>query len=464
MKLGYDLNIEQQQKLVMTPELIQAIKILQFNNQELDSYVKEQILTNPILESAPAERETEKEKTREDAIAEYLQEYGKNGSRKDTSYSSGDYDNDDEGNSFEKYVASGVSLQEHLMFQLQFVTKCKKARRIGKYIIESLDDNGYMTLSVEEVSKLIGEPLEKVNDILEIIQNFDPIGVCAINLADCLKRQLEQKGLLSYEAEMILDSYIEEIAANKLGLIGKKLGITTTQVQEIRDLIRTLDPRPGLQFCANIEPNYITPDILVTKDESGEYIVTTNDSSVPKLMVSSYYEKLLKESKNDTQLTEYLSDRMESAVWVMRSIEQRKQTILNVAKAIIKYQEGFLEEGKKALKTMTLKEIAEELEIHESTVSRSINGKYMQCSRGVFELKYFFSAGVSSSDGEGGISSNSIKSHIRELVDGEEPKSPLSDQKLVELLKERKIEISRRTIAKYRDEMGIPSSSKRKRY
>ncbi|MEG2521325.1 MAG: RNA polymerase factor sigma-54 [Anaerovoracaceae bacterium] len=459
MKLGYDLTISQEQKLVMTPELIQAIKILQYNTQELNSYVQEQLLSNPVLESTTGEDSDSSKK--DDALAEYLEDYGYGKGNKDSNYDGSSYDGSDEDNSYEKYVAAGVSLQEHLSFQLQFAIKDKGLRRVGKFIIESLDDNGYMTLSISDVSKLLKVKEDVVGDVVEVIQNFDPIGICATSLADCLKRQMEQRGILSYEAETVLDNYMDQLAENKLTAIAKKLNITVMQVQEIRDEIKKLEPRPGLQFAPKSETRYIVPDIIV-KEINGEYVVISNDNSMPRLMVSSYYEKLLKQEKTDTQLIEYLTERVDSAVWLMRSIEQRKQTILNVAKTIVKKQQEFFKNGEKFLKTMTLKDVSEELEIHESTVSRTINGKYLDCHRGMFELKYFFSAGVQS-QGEN-ISSKSVKSHIKDLVDSEDPKSPLSDQKIVNILVERGMDISRRTVAKYRDELNIPSSSKRKRY
>ena len=460
MNLTYDLTIEQQQKLIMTPELIQAIKILQYNRQELDSYINDQILTNPVLENS--ESQISKEELRRERLLDYIKDYGKNGNSKDENYS-GHRTTEGNVDSYEKYIATGVSLQEHLLFQLQFAVKGKTAYEIAEFIIEGIDDNGYMTSTIPEIAETFSVGIECVTDLVEVVQNFDPIGVCAINLGDCLKRQLEQKGLLCYTAEHILENYIEEIAANKLSFVAKELGVSVGKVQEVRDLIKTLDPKPGLEFAKELEGNYVVPDIIVTVEE-GEYIVTHKEGKESRLMISSYYEKLFKASKDDPSLNEYLSKKIDSALWVMKSIEQRKQTILNVGNAIVDFQKDFFEQGEKHLKTMTLKEIAEKIEVHESTVSRAINGKYLQCDRGVFELRYFFSAGVSAGDGEGGIASKSIKMHIRELVHSENHESPLSDQKLVGLLKERDIDISRRTIAKYRDEMGIPSSSKRKRY
>ena len=228
-------------------------------------------------------------------------------------------------------------------------------------------------------------------------------------------------------------------------------------------MIKSLEPKPGRQFASQTDTRYIVPDVLVERVDD-DYVVTVNDSSSPHLMVSSYYEKLLTEAEKDSNLSKYLTDRLNSAMWLIKSIDQRKQTIYNVVEAVVKYQKEFFDKGSKYLKTLTLKQIAEEVGIHESTVSRSINGKYLQSPMGVFEIKYFFSGGVTGGQSGEGISSKSIKSFIKEIVDSEDPKSPYSDQDMVKMLKEKGIDISRRTVAKYRDEMHILSSSKRRRY
>ncbi|MGI6257533.1 MAG: RNA polymerase factor sigma-54 [Anaerovoracaceae bacterium] len=466
MKLGYDLTIEQTQKLVMTPELIQAIQILQFNAQELDTYVEEQLLNNPVLETAEGREpegekskdEAEVSKEKEEALAELIKERGYD----DISYRQADYGKEDKGYSYEQYVSSEVTLSEHLLFQLQFASNNKACRRIGKYIIESLDESGYLTMTKEEMAEAIGTSLENVQKVTKLIQSFDPIGVGAENLGRCLLIQLEHDGLRTEAYEKLLTEYIEDLAANRLTVIAKGLKMDVQEVQEMADFIKGLDPRPGIQFASQAETRYIIPDVIVER-VNGEYVVTMNDNCVPRLMISSYYEKVMAQAGQDSKLTDYLSDRMNSAIWLIKSIEQRKQTIMNVVKTIVNYQRDFFDYGNKYLKTLTLKQIAEELGIHESTVSRSINGKYMESPRGVFELKYFFSAGVAGESGEG-ISSNSVKTHIKEIIDREDPKAPYSDQVLVALLRERGIDISRRTIAKYRDEMNILSSSKRKRY
>jgi RNA polymerase sigma-54 factor len=228
------------------------------------------------------------------------------------------------------------------------------------------------------------------------------------------------------------------------------------------DLIRSLEPKPGREFSCQTSTRYIVPDVLVEKVE-GEYVVTVNESSTPRLTLSSYYQKLMKQSDEDENLSKFLSGRYNSAIWLIKSIEQRKQTIYNVVRAVVRYQKDFFDLGTKYMKPLTLKQIAEEVGIHESTVSRSINGKYMQTPRGVYEIRYFFSSGVADDKGEG-ISSSSIKEFIKEMINSEDPASPLSDQEMVAMLAEKGIELSRRTVAKYRDELKIPSSSKRKRY
>jgi len=478
MKLGYELTIEQTQKLVMTPELIQAIQLLQFNTQELDTYIQEQLLINPLLEAGkPAEQQDNREQqdSREQQDAPEVnepeaqgmseidwREYLKDRGYDDISYRQWEYSNDDREYTFEQYTSSDITLLEHLLFQFQFAATRRSCRNMGKYVIESLDENGYMTLTKEEISKAFGAPMEKVTEVLNIIQGFDPPGVGAKDIKECLLIQLANMNRLDETTKTVVNEHLGDIAANRLGHIAKELGISIQEVQETSDLIKSLEPKPGRQFASQTAIRYIIPDVLLEKID-GEYVVTVNESSAPRLMVSSYYEKLLAESENDPGLSKYLTARLNSAVWLIKSIEQRKQTIYNVVRAVVKYQRDFFDKGHKYLRTLTLKQIAEEVGIHESTVSRSINGKYMQTPRGVFEIKYFFTSGIANSSGEG-ISSKSIKTFIREIMSNEDSKSPYSDQDIAAMLGQRDINISRRTVAKYRDEMHILSSSKRKRY
>jgi RNA polymerase sigma-54 factor len=473
MRLGYDLTIEQSQKLVMTPELIQAIQILQFNTQELDSYVEEQLLTNPILEitaSTPAESEknTEEFQVKNDDFSakdnnEFdWAEHFKEKEYDDISYKQWEYNAEKSEYTYEQFVSSEITLVEHLMFQLQFAPIKQSCRAIGRYMIESLDENGYMTLSVEEIAKEFGVETEKVAIVLDAIQNFEPAGVGARSLKECLLIQLRHQGKVDPVVKEVINHYLEDIAGNRLNNIAKALGVSVKEIQEVSDLIKGLEPKPGRQFGSANETRYIVPDVTVEKVDS-EYIVTVNESSAPKLTISPYYQRMLIDSDKESNISKFLTGRLNSALWLIKSIEQRRQTIYNVVSAVVKYQIDFFDKGPKYLKTLTLKQIADEVGIHESTVSRSINGKYMQSPRGIYEIKFFFTSGVSGNSGEG-IASESIKTFIREIVENEDPKSPLSDQAMVEMLTERGIDISRRTVAKYRDEMNLPSSSKRKRY
>ena len=465
IKLGFDLTIEQSQKLVMTPELIQAIQILQFNTQELDAFVQEQLLVNPVLEQ-DQEKETPENASEERSGGEEdkldWKEFIRNGSYDDISYKGYRDRDEDRPDTFERYVSSDVTLPEHLMFQYQFATVDKGCRRVGKYIIESLDENGYMTSTTEEISRATGVREEKGCEALDIIHGFDPAGVGARNLSECLRLQLEARNELTPQMDEIIGKHLEDIANNRLSAVAKDTGMTVLEVQEAADIIRTLEPKPGRQFASEMETKYIIPDVIVEKIED-DYVVIINESSTPHLTVSSYYRNLLGQAEKDKQLADYLSERVNSANWLIRSIEQRKQTIFNVVSSVVKHQREFFDNGSKYLKTLTLKDIAEELGIHESTVSRSINGKYLQCPRGVYEIKYFFSAGVSDQVGEG-VSSNSIKEFMKEIIDGEDKHRPYSDQTIVKILEDKGFNISRRTVAKYRDELGILSSSKRKRY
>lgn len=453
MKLGYELTIEQTQKLSMTPELIQAIQILQFNNQELVDYVQNELLENPVLEaekSYDAQEVDIREKIRE---ADYEEQ----------SFRQWEYSPDDDDDyTYEQYAWEEDTLTDFLLNQLQFSSLKDVKLKIGRYIIEAIDDNGYLTVSVEEIAKALQVDTDIVEETLSFIQTFEPSGVAARNLQECLIIQLAAKGLLTDEIEYIIENMLEDLADNRIAFIAKTLGVKNQEVQQIADLIRTLEPKPGRVFSSGETIRYVVPDIFVDK-VNGEYVVTNNDTSVPKLMVSSYYNKLTAEAGKDEELNKYLNDRFNAAVWLIRSIEQRKQTIYNVASAVVKYQQEFFDRGEKFLKTLTLKQIADEIGVHESTVSRSINGKYMQSPRGVFEMKYFFSSGVTGGDGDG-VSSNSVKSIIKEIIAGEDPRKPYSDQDMVEILKEKGIDISRRTVAKYRECMNILSSSKRRRF
>ena len=456
MKIGYELTIEQTQKLSMTPELIQAIQILQYNNQELNEYIDKEILENPILES---EYHNESDTDIDiDSLRDQLIQADENVE----AYKQWESHSTSDEYSYENFVAFNYTLTEFLIEQLHFSSLKGQDAEIGRYIIENIDDNGYLSMSLEEICSVLDVDLESCERVLDVIHTFEPSGVGARNLNECLIIQLASLGELTDEIELIISNRLKDLADNKYVLISKDMGISIAEVQGIADLIRTLEPKPGRGFDSDNSIKYIIPDIYV-EETNGEYVVSANDVSTPSLHISSYYNSLTEEAKSDKELSNYLNNRFNSAMWLMKSIEQRKKTIYNVASAIVQFQNDFFAKGERFLKPLTLKQIAETVGVHESTVSRAINGKYMQCPRGVFELKYFFTGGILNEDGSG-VSSNSIKSMIKEFVDAEDDKKPLSDSKISEMLHEKGIDISRRTVAKYRDDIGILPSSKRRRF
>ena len=418
----------------MTPELIQAIQLLQFNTQELENYVQEQILANPVLRELkkPAMKVPIRTKTttkvkkksaeaqndgedREFDWAEHFRERGYD----DISYRQGIRDREQSDFSYEHFISSEVSLTDHLMMQLDFVPMKPACKMIAKYLIESLDENGYLTSTVKEVCQVFRAREEKVLEALAVIQGFEPIGVGARDLKECLLIKLRHRKDKP-ETRKIVENHLEDIADNRLAHISKALGISIKEVQNIRDEIRSLEPKPGRQFGSAGDNRYIIPDVTVEK-VGDEYIVLVNDNTAPMLNISPYYQKMLMEADKESQIARFLTGRLNSALWLIRSIEQRRQTIYNVVNAVVSYQQDFMEYGSKHLKTLTLKQIADEVGVHESTVSRSINGKYMQTPRGLFEIRYFFTSGVTGNDGSG-IASESIKAIIREMVDSEDPK------------------------------------------
>lgn len=456
MKIGYELTIEQTQKLSMTPELIQAIQILQYNNQELNEYIDKELLENPILES-----EYHKESDTEidiDSLRDQLIQADENVE----AYKQWESHSTSDEYSYENFVAFNYTLTEFLIEQLHFSSLKGQDAEIGRYIIENIDDNGYLSMSLEEICSVLDVDLDSCERVLDLIHTFEPSGVGARDLNECLIIQLASLGELTDEIEFIISNRLKDLADNKYALISKDMGISIAEVQGIADLIKTLEPKPGRGFDSDNSIKYIIPDIYV-EETNGEYVVSANDVSTPSLHISSYYNSLTEEAKSDKELSNYLNNRFNSAMWLMKSIEQRKKTIYNVASAIVQFQNDFFAKGERFLKPLTLKQIAENVGVHESTVSRAINGKYMQCPRGVFELKYFFTGGILNEDGSG-VSSNSIKSMIKEFVDAEDDKKPLSDSKISEMLHEKGIDISRRTVAKYRDDIGILPSSKRRRF
>lgn len=458
MRMGFNLTLEQTQKLIMTQELQQAIKILQLPSLELKEYIQQQLETNPLIEFREEENEGPAFEIEDGLLLNLV---------KDCKYKSREYEyqeQEDSGNdyTYENFVSSTTTLRDHLLFQLHVTILPDFPRKIGEYIIESLDQNGYLTVSLSDIAKVFGIDEQEVEKVLKVVQTFDPPGVACRNLQECLLLQLQARGIEDPVVKDVITYHLENLADNRFSQIARDLDISVADVQKICDLIKSLEPKPGRAFGSRCDVKYISPDVIVRKIDD-EYMVLVNDSAAPRLKINSYYRDILDNCQDQPAIFQYITSKLEAALWLIRSIEQRRMTLYKVVHAIVEYQKEFFEKGIRYLKPLTLKDIANRVGVHESTVSRATNGKYVQTPRGIFELKFFFTSGVNSVFGEG-ISSESIKQAIREIIEGEDPYKPISDQKITDILNSRGINISRRTVAKYRDELGIPSSSKRKRY
>ncbi|WP_018132096.1 RNA polymerase factor sigma-54 [Effusibacillus pohliae] len=443
MRMGYGLWQEQTQKLVMTPELRQAISVLQFSAQELVEFLQAEAAQNPVMElEAPDWLQVARE-LRDNKLRKSVREP----------------------NEFpiESVVRTNQSLEEYLRRQLNLIRVAEPERQLAAFIIGNLDSNGYLRLPLDELAKMRKCSKEQAEAALRLVQSLEPTGVGARTLEECLLLQAAEIPDVSPVVLDIIRHHLPDVAQGRVSKIASALGITTKQTQEAIDFIRTLDPKPG-RWYTNEPPAYIIPDVIVER-VAGDYVVVVNDRSVPRLHINDFYRKVLEQKEDGVsrETKEYITGKLNSALWLLKSIEQRRQTLYKVTEAIVELQKEFFEHGVRKLKPLTLKQIAEKIGLHESTVSRATTGKYVQTPRGVFELKYFFDSGVATAAGEG-ASAESIKQKIKSLIGQEDPTQPLSDQKISELLQAEGIQISRRTVAKYREETGIPSSMQRKRY
>lgn len=466
MELFGRITLEQQQKLLITPELRQAIEVLQMSTLELVSHIKTTLEENPFLEENEEppgmERDgLDEERTRseasEDEWHEYCLEYFND---RDI----GQYHGDIEGAEPERYLYRPPCLREHLSFQLHVSYASLRETEIANYIIDSLDPSGYLPSSLEEISVETGASQEEAEKALALVQTFHPHGIGARTMEECLKIQLVHAGQSSPVAEKIVDCHLSDVASGNLKRIARCVGLPVFEVQQICDLIKRLDPKPGLHYNNSGDISYISPDVVVEKLD-GEYHVIINENSLPSLGINQLYGSMLKNRRDVTRETrEYLKDKMNSALGLMRAIEQRNATIYKVSRCIVDMQTEFLDQGVRFLKPLTLKDVAQEVGVHESTVSRVTSNKYMQTPQGLFAMRYFFDNALVSQSRSGCTSAKAIRSMITEMIKNEDSGKPLSDQKIVEVLQGRGISISRRTVAKYRLEMGMASAGTRRRY
>jgi RNA polymerase sigma-54 factor len=475
MKTRLDLRLSQ--KLVMTPQLQQAIKLLQLSRLELQQMISQAFLENPLLEEditvEPVEEEaasgedssaetsttTERSDETEFSWQDYFQE-----ERREWTTQESSSDSSEERPSYEQTLSKRDSLEEYLLWQLGLSQISENERKIGELIVGNVDDDGYLRVSLDEVAATAVVSLQQVEKVLGFIQEFDPPGVGARDLRECLLIQVRQLGLQDSLVETILRDHLPELESKRYPILAKRLGVSLEEVCHAAKVIEGLEPKPGRPFFMSTQ-QVMTPDIFVVKTEEG-YQVLLSEDGLPRLRVNPYYRRLLLDNNDKKDATRvYLEERLRSALWVIKSIEQRNRTICRVAESIVKFQQDFFEKGIGHLKPLVLKQVAEDIGMHESTISRATTNKYLSCPHGLFELKYFFTTGISTS-GEGGeLSSDTVRELLRKMVAEEDPKQPLTDQEIVARLHQmHQIEIARRTIAKYRTELKLPPANKRRKY
>ncbi|WP_303871646.1 RNA polymerase factor sigma-54 [Acetobacterium wieringae] len=482
MNIKFDLNITQTQKLIMTQEMRQSIEILQLTAMELNGLIETEIMENPVLEfnevsikevvpinedGGPLKGDLVKEEPNPEPQPKEEIQWDEYFSSMENSDYRGQLqpiaDNDDE-YGFEKFTSQEKTLNEYLHFQftLQEKSFSEEEKRIAEYLIDCIDDNGYLLIDMDYVKNTLEVDEDRVQKMITIIQGFDPSGVGCRDIKECLLIQLRQMGYDDDEVFMdIVKNHLIDLADNQFKRIAQETGLTIEDVYEFKEVIKTLEPKPGREFSCSERVSYVIPDgsIEIVNDE---LVVKVNDVSAPRLRINNYYKGLLKNSDKNDETKLYLEKKLDSAAFLIKSIEQRRDTIKKVITAIAESQRGFFFEGVGDLRPLTLKTIAETIEVHESTVSRAIRGKYIQTPKGTFALKFFFKRGYS--QGEEDRSSDAIKRLIQELIDQEDKKKPLSDQRISELLQDKNLDVARRTVAKYREALLIQPSSKRKEY
>lgn len=461
MLMDLNLNLTQEQKLIMTQQMQLSIKLLQMSTYDLREYIEKEFSENPVLE---AYYEDTKEVSKEQDRLEYkeLVKYLESDNYGSQSY--GEYD--EEGISPFTFISKPESLTDYLEGQILELPIDEYMRSVCSYMVECLDQKGYLDIKKEELMNELGCSEETFNRALIVIQNLEPAGIGARDLKECLEIQLERKGEYDPIVKEIIYNHLDDLADNKYQIIAKELGITPKKAQDYGDLIKTLEPKPSRGFYTGDEVGFIIPDAEIRKID-GEFIILMNDGVLPMLSVNSLYKDILKDSTNDKEVTEYVKEKIDKAMFLIKSIEQRKSTLYKVLQKILEKQKDYFENGEKYLKPMTLKEIAEKLEMHESTISRAIRDKYILTSMGTIKIKNLFINSISNkekSHGEEDVTVINIKKALEEVIKKENKRKPLSDQAISEILKEKGMIISRRTVAKYREELGIKSSSKRKRF
>ncbi len=472
------------QQLVITPQLQQAIRLLQLTRLELVDLISQEMKENPLLEEAEEGKELAEgeapaagqEETETSPEPERTPEVKGNGEGADEfdwenylensnlipfEKSSPSYQDGEERPSFENFLTKRTTLTDHLHWQLQLSHYTEEEHEAGTWIIGNLDEDGYLKIALEDICSETNLPMEEVERVLRKIQQFDPIGVAARDLKECLLIQLEQMNPRDSLAEKIVSEHLSLLKNRNYPAIAKRLGTSLDRVNRAASLISKLDPKPGKAFGGEVIQEII-PDVYIHKVE-GDYVIYLNDDGIPRLKINSLYRNIL----NGNRLApegdrKYIQDKLRSALWLIRSIHQRQRTIYKVAKSIVKFQREFLDKGIQFLKPLVLRDVAEDIQMHESTISRVTHNKYAHTPQGIYELKFFFNAGITSTQGET-MASESVKNLVREIIAKEDPKKPYSDEKLVQILQGMNIHIARRTVSKYREMMKILSSNERRK-
>ena len=475
MALEQKLQVKLAQKLILTPSLQLAIKLLPMTTLELSEVLTQEMVENPLLEEMPLEEppsgdgeaqtdqvETEagpaadKGDTWDDADYEYFF-----GEYLDAGYRPRVPQEVKELPPIENTLATASSLTDHLMWQLSVQTDEEPTREIGAAIIGNLDEDGYLVASVDEIVAMRTWSVAAVERALHYVQQFDPIGIAARDLQECLLLQIRHLGLAGTPTETIVTDHLRQLQHHQVPEIARALGMSSDEAKKHIDIITRLDPKPGSRYNP-LPSQYVTPDVYVVKVDDA-YVAALNDDGLPNLRVNPVYRRLLdKGSETTAETRAYVREKFRSALWLMKSVDQRQKTIQKVATSLVQFQRDFLDHGIEQLRPLVLRDVAHDIGMHESTVSRVVSHKYMHTPQGVFELKYFFHSGISRLSGEN-VSSIAIKQRIRAMTEGEDPGKPLSDSKIVQRLQDEGLLLARRTIAKYRDELRIPTSSRRKR-
>ncbi|HEX8411167.1 MAG TPA: RNA polymerase factor sigma-54 [Thermoanaerobaculia bacterium] len=481
MALEQKLHLKLSQKLIMTPSLQQAIKLLQLSKLELQEVLNQELLENPLLEESAEEvkaEETQAEETKseneqaaepapvetkeqeKDSFDEidydaYFQDYIEYG------YNPRGMGEEHEEFPIENTLTRPPNLSDHLTWQLSMSDASPRTKEIAAFIIGNIDEDGYLRANVDEIMTSGGYGAEEVETAVKAVQSLDPIGVGARDLRECLLLQLRFLEIDAPLVEIIIRDHWDEFMQRKFVTLAKTLGIDMKTLEGIVELIKHLDPKPGRKY-SNERAIYVEPDVYVHK-VGDEYVIVLNEDGMPKLRINSGYRSMLNsmDSKSDGETVNYIKDKIRSAVWLIKSLDQRQRTIYKVAESIVKHQREFLERGIDFLRPLVLRDVADDIQMHESTVSRVVSNKYMHTPRGLFLMKYFFHSGIDSDTGED-ISSLTVKKKIQSYIENEDPRKPLSDSKIMKILNDEGINIARRTVAKYRDELNIPSSTDRK--